>query len=141
MTTGTPSPAGGYRNNPTYAPQPDSTVPTTPSGDPSLSGIIAYDGDQLRMAKNGFVGAATDASTIESRLAAILGAPALGAHPWGQDPLGQAFEAQFAGTAEQAAQALAALGGILLGIADDLDRVGHLFAAADEDSTAIAMGR
>lgn len=138
MATGGPTPSGGYRNNPASAPPGGSDVPPAPSWNNDWSKMMVVDLEQLRLAKNSFDAAASDANTYAKTISQVLDDRSLGAHPWGEDPLGQSFEGQYKGIADNARQAVDMLGGVFKDIADGIGNARALFAKHEATAQELA---
>jgi hypothetical protein len=138
MATGAPTPSGGYRNAPTYAPSGGSDVPPAPSWNNDWSKMLVVDLEQLRLAKNAIDAAASDVHTYANKIDRVLDDPSLGAHPWGEDPLGQSFEGQYKGIADNTRQAIDMLGEIFQNIDDGIGNVRALFAKHEATAQELA---
>ena len=125
-------PTGGYRNAPTSAPTPPPVVGPPPSDAPVFANVVVVDTSKIDMGAAGFAAAAGDAQNVVTLTRAGTQNNELGATPWGTDPLGAAFGAQYVPVAQAADQAMDALAGMLSDIADRLTTASKTFTGAED---------
>jgi hypothetical protein len=133
-----PHPAtGGYRNAPVSAPAPPGAPAGSPGSGFSTDGVVVVDPDQIRIAAAGFRRVAEDVrSAVQDAMNRTQGG-SLGAAPWGSDPLGKSFEAQYVPVVQPFTEALNQLHDLFDGLADRLTS-----AAADltgSEDTAVRL--
>jgi hypothetical protein len=131
-------PSGGYRNAPTGAPTPPGLPGPPPPDANALSNIIAVDTAQIAQAAAGFRAVAGDTRTAVNEARSRTEGTSLGATPWGQDPLGNAFGTQYAPVAQAMDQALDSLVALFDDIADRLAATGGIFTAAEDHAIHLA---
>jgi hypothetical protein len=133
-------PAGGYRNAPTSAPASPAAPGVPPPWVMPSGGVISVDEAVLGQAVTLFRLAAADAAGVAAKVPRPVVGSELGAAPWGDDPLGAAFGAQYADPAQQMGVALDELAGLLTGVADQLASVTGTFVAAEDRAVDLAAG-
>ncbi|MCX4550061.1 hypothetical protein OG204_16335 [Streptomyces sp. NBC_01387] len=144
-STNSPEPTGGYRNNPLSLTAPDSTVGGGYSHDNSVdwSGVLVVDLGELKNARAVFDDARAVAHDCAAALDRTVTAPALGDRPWGTDPLGKTFEANYAGDdgsgpAVVVQGAIDTLEAIFRKLVDDIGAVHGVLEGAEGHASALA---
>ena len=134
--------AGGYRNAPTSAPVPPGGPGPVPPGTVATQGAYVVDTDKLGLAVTAFQDVAAAARAATSQAAAGTEGGSLGNAPWGSDPLGASFGAQYAPVAQALTNALDGLAQVFAAIASQLALTQSVFAAAEEENfnQAVRLG-
>jgi hypothetical protein len=133
------TPTGGYRNAPTSAPVPPGGPGPVPPDGFTTQGVLVVNTAELGLAVTAFqdVAATTEAAT--SMAADGTAGGSLGNAPWGSDPLGASFGAQYAPVAQALNGALDELGQVFAGIASQLAATQSAFTAVEEENFNLAI--
>src|SRR3981081_4277130 len=127
-----PYPFGGYRNAPGVSPGPVNQTPSQPPPFTPPAGTVAVNTDDLQNAATGFQDISAEVAQISQRLTSTLSGNDAGGSPWGNDPVGQSFGAQYIPARDVALNSLQGLATLLEDISTSLQQSARILQGAED---------
>jgi hypothetical protein len=133
------TPTGGYRNAPTSSPVPPGGPGPVPPDGFTTQGVLVVNTAELGLAVTAFQDVAAAVQAATSTVVDGTEGGSLGNAPWGSDPLGASFGAQYVPVAQALNSALDGLGQVFSGIASQLAATQSAFASVEDENVNLAV--